>query len=133
MLMFSPFVSINKVMFNYPGVPDTPKMFRAISENATQTSILLSWRSGFHGGAHQTFYIQYKTATTVWQNKTQTDGRFLKDTDFNVTIDKLDPGTVYSFRIFAANVYDRSGFSTPIDATTKPEGKVNTRIMAYQG
>ena len=109
-------------------------MFRAISGSATQTSILLSWRSGFHGGANQIFYIQYKTARTAWQNKTDIDGGFLKDTDFNVTIDKLETGTDYSFRIFAANVYDRSGFSTSIDATTrKPEGKVNTRIMAYQG
>ena len=110
-------------MCNYPGAPDTPKMFRAISESATQTSILLSWRSGFHGGANQTFYIQYKTASTAWQNKTDKDGGFLKDTDFNVTIDKLKPGTVYAFRIFAANVYDRSGFSISIDATTrKSEG-----------
>ena len=107
----------------FVGAPDIPKQFRVIS--ATETSIVLSWRSGFHGGANQTFYIQYTTSTPAWQNSTESvHGGLQTDTDFNGTVSNLKSGTAYAFRIFAANKFDRSDFTTEIEALTiKAKGR----------
>ena len=105
--------------FLIPGAPDIPRLFRTNTEQTTETSITLSWRSGFHGGANQTFFIQYKTSITAWRDRAQIYGGLLENTDFNATIDSLESGSDYSFRIFAANVYGRSNVGTTIDATTK--------------
>ena len=94
-----------------------PRQFRYI--RATETSIVLSWRSGFHGGANQTFYVQYKTSASAWQNSTESvHGGLQTDTDFNSTVPNLMSGTTYLFRIFATNKFDRSDFTTEIEALT---------------
>ena len=99
------------------GAPDIPSMFRDVS--ATETSVTLSWRSGFHGGSNQTFYIQYKTSASAWQNSIESiHGGLQTDTDFNGTVPNLVSGTAYLFRIFAVNKFDRSNFTTEIEALT---------------
>ena len=40
---------------NFPGSPDTPTNIQV--SNITSTSAIITWTSGFNGGATQTFYI----------------------------------------------------------------------------
>ncbi|KAL3862865.1 hypothetical protein ACJMK2_008811, partial [Sinanodonta woodiana] len=107
------------LQLNPRGPPETPANLTVVPNSVTTNSLQLSWRAGFHGGASQTFVIEYREAgQTDWLNKTEPRGLVLYII-LNTTIADLKDGTNYEFRIYSENVYNRSQISPVINETTK--------------
>lgn len=85
----------------------------------------LGWFPGFHGGAEQTFHIEYKTNTSEWRVAKLIFAGLSTKKHFNATIRGLQSGTTYTFRIYSRNEYGRTSTS-PItlgDTGFYPSGK----------
>ncbi|XP_046555516.1 protein turtle homolog B-like isoform X2 [Haliotis rubra] len=97
------------------GPPETPSQFRDL-DNATTSSVWLSWLPGFNGGRPQTFLIEYRQfATRTW-----TVYKSYDDTDemMVVEVTGLTPGEVYPFRLQARNDYGDSNRYVFVETTT---------------
>ena len=105
------------------GPPDPPRMLSFLQDSITSSSVVLTWVSGFHGGADQIFGIQYRTSTTSWHQAAAVRAGMLLDTSFNVTVGELASATEYIFRVFAENKYGRSDFSSEVKVTTNKLGE----------
>ncbi|XP_048241008.1 protein turtle-like [Haliotis rufescens] len=84
------------------GPPDVPTQFRDL-DNATTSSVWLSWLPGFNGGHPQTFLLEHlKFATRTWTvYKTYADtGKMMV-----VEVTGLTPGDIHIFRLHARNDY----------------------------
>ncbi|XP_071095620.1 protein turtle homolog B-like [Haliotis cracherodii] len=84
------------------GPPQMPTQFRDL-DNATTSSVWLSWLPGFNGGHPQTFLLEHLTfATRLWTvYKTYADtGKMMV-----VEVTGLTPGDIYIFRLHARNDY----------------------------
>ena len=98
-----------------PGSPGTPEELSA--ENITDTSIQLTWRPGFNGGASQKYFVQVK------ETKSGHEKYKLKKTkeitkSFTV-INGLQPNMMYTFRVKARNRHGTSDFSEEIELKTQ--------------
>ncbi|XP_048241017.1 protein turtle homolog B-like [Haliotis rufescens] len=84
------------------GSPQIPTQFRDL-DNATTSSVWLSWLPGFNGGHPQTFLLEYRQfATRTWTvYKTYADtGKMMV-----VEVTGLTPGDIHIFRLHARNDY----------------------------
>ncbi|XP_067678931.1 synaptogenesis protein syg-2-like [Haliotis asinina] len=82
------------------GPPQTPTQFRDL-DNATKSSIWLSWLPGFNGGHPQTFLIEYRqfgTRTWIVYNSYDDTGEMMV-----ADVTGLISGEIYIFRIQARN------------------------------
>ncbi|XP_071078623.1 synaptogenesis protein syg-2-like isoform X2 [Haliotis cracherodii] len=87
------------------GPPDVPTQFRVL-DNATTSSVWLSWLPGFNGGHPQTFLIecrQFATRTWTVYNSHEDTGEMLI-----VEVTGLKQGDIYIFRLHAKNDYEDS-------------------------
>ncbi|XP_048241026.1 cell adhesion molecule-related/down-regulated by oncogenes-like [Haliotis rufescens] len=84
------------------GSPQMPTQFRDL-DNATTSSVWLSWLPGFNGGHPQTFLLEYRQfATRTWTvYKSYADtGKMMV-----VEVTGLTPGDIHIFRLHARNDY----------------------------
>ncbi|XP_071095623.1 protein turtle homolog B-like [Haliotis cracherodii] len=84
------------------GPPQMPTQFRDL-DNATTSSVWLSWLPGFNGGHPQTFQLEhFKFATRLWTvYKTYADtGKRMV-----VEVTGLTPGDIHIFRLHPRNDY----------------------------
>ncbi|XP_048241005.1 protein turtle homolog B-like [Haliotis rufescens] len=84
------------------GPPQIPTQFRDL-DNATTSSVWLSWLPGFNGGHPQTFLLEYRQfATRTWTvYKSYADtGKMMV-----VEVTGLTPGDIHIFRLHARNDY----------------------------
>ncbi|XP_067675899.1 nephrin-like [Haliotis asinina] len=97
------------------GPPQTPTQFRDL-DNATTSSVWLSWLPGFNGGRTQTFMIEYRQfATRTWTfHKSYADS----DKMMVVEVTGLISGDIYIFRLLAENDYGDSNRYVFVEATT---------------
>ncbi|XP_071094658.1 nephrin-like [Haliotis cracherodii] len=97
------------------GPPQTPTQFGDL-DNATTSSVWLSWLPGFNGGHPQTFliaYRQYVTRTwTVYKSYADTGKRMV------VEVTGLTQGDIYVFRLHAKNDYGDSNRYVFVETTT---------------
>lgn len=104
--------------------------FTVVHSSKTTTSITLIWVPGFHGGANQTFYIEYKTISTQWSK-----GPVIpcgKSSDLvNATVSDLLSGTEYIFQLYSKNIYGGKNVSIFTTGTTS-EGSTGIYIYIYQ-
>ncbi|XP_071095651.1 nephrin-like [Haliotis cracherodii] len=84
------------------GPPQIPTQFRDL-DNATTSSVWLSWLPSFNGGQPQTFLLEHhQFGTRIWTvYKTYADtGKMMV-----VEVTGLTPGDIYIFRLHAKNDY----------------------------
>ena len=73
-----------------------------MSLGITETTAVLAWIRGFHGGSDQTFVVQLSTDSINWTNKTFIpDGQKDSNTSINITLDNLSSGTIYFARVYS--------------------------------
>ncbi|XP_067675813.1 hemicentin-1-like [Haliotis asinina] len=97
------------------GPPQTPTQFRDL-DNATTSSIWLSWLPGFNGGCTQTFLIEYRQfATRRWTAYKSYDDR---GEIMVVEVTGLTPGEIYPFRLQARNDYGSSNRHVFVETAT---------------
>ncbi|XP_071095624.1 protein turtle homolog B-like [Haliotis cracherodii] len=97
------------------GPPQMPTQFRDL-DNATTSSVWLSWLPGFNGGNPQTFLLEHlKFATRLWTvYKTYADtGKMMV-----VEVTGLTPGDIYIFRLHARNDYVNSNRYVLVETRT---------------
>ncbi|XP_071094636.1 protein turtle homolog B-like [Haliotis cracherodii] len=97
------------------GPPQTPTQFRD-PDNATTSSVWLSWLPGFNGGNPQTFLLEYhQFATRTWTvyNSYDDTGKMMV-----VEVTGLTPGDIYIFRLQARNEYDGSSKHVFVETRT---------------
>ena len=85
---------------------------------STTNSVTLSWTPGFDGGASQTFTIQYRRdGGSDFSNYSKT---FPDENSqpMTATVDGLEEGTVYYFRLIAVNRFGESPVTEEKSATT---------------
>lgn len=114
-------VGTNSTMFVVvsKGPPEVPKYFSVLPDSSTSSSISLKWRSGFHGGANQTFYIEYrKIGSLEWQLGPDKFGGDRTDKQFSATVNDLSSDTSYEFQIYARNRYNTSHVTSTKGNTT---------------
>ncbi|XP_046558360.1 nephrin-like isoform X1 [Haliotis rubra] len=84
------------------GPPQIPSQFRDL-DNATTSSVWLSWLPGFNGGRPQTFLIEYlQSGTRKWTVHNSNDD---KGERMVVDVTGLISGEIYTFRLLAKNDY----------------------------
>ncbi|KAK3579735.1 hypothetical protein CHS0354_034017 [Potamilus streckersoni] len=103
------------------GHPDAPTRIEIVPNSITTFSVDIRWMSGFHGGYNQSFVTEFKQNTDErWVKFPDVVfGGMKQNTYFNISVRELSPKTTYLFRLYATNEYNRSDFSTIINATTK--------------
>ncbi|XP_071094638.1 protein turtle-like [Haliotis cracherodii] len=97
------------------GPPQTPTQFRDL-DNATTSSVWLSWLPGFNGGNPQTFLLEYRQfATRTWTvyNSYDDIGKMMV-----VEVTGLTLGDIYPFRLQARNEYDGSSKHVFVETRT---------------
>ncbi|XP_071095059.1 protein turtle homolog B-like [Haliotis cracherodii] len=97
------------------GPPQTPTQFRDL-DNATTSSVWLSWLPGFNGGNPQTFLLEYRQfATRTWTvyNSYDDTGKMMV-----VEVTGLTLGDIYPFRLQARNEYDGSSKHVFVETRT---------------
>ncbi|XP_048240968.1 nephrin-like [Haliotis rufescens] len=121
------------------GPPDVPTQFRDL-DNATTSSVWLSWLPGFNGGHPQTFLLEHlKFATRTWTvYKTYADtGKMMV-----VEVTGLTPGDIHIFRLHARNDYvdsnryvfveTRTAGADAAAGTSTYEGMTETPPVTYE-
>ena len=94
------------LIYIYQGPPEEPYNVAILLDSTTSSSITLTWYSGFHGGADQTFHILYKTSEgSQWREGATVPGGKQTYSQFNGTVTVLESGISYMFFISAVNVY----------------------------
>ena len=63
---------------------------------------------GFHGGADQTFHIQYRSEGHEWKEGARLFGGKVTSQQLETNVYGLDAGCSYLFRIYASNQYGQS-------------------------
>ncbi|XP_046545506.1 hemicentin-2-like [Haliotis rubra] len=97
------------------GPPQTPSQFRDL-DNATTSSIWLSWLPGVNGGRPQTFlieYLQFATRTWIMYSSYGDTGDMMV-----LEVTGLTPGEIYIFRLQARNDYGNSDTYVFVETTT---------------
>ncbi|WAQ99129.1 TUTL-like protein [Mya arenaria] len=105
--------SITDTFFLKPeGVPSVPHNLKS-SDRVTESSVNLTWISGFDGGHPQTFVVQFRDISTVIWKKEDVETGHTNHTLFN-----LKPGTTYEVKVTARNSLGNSASSDTITLTT---------------
>ena len=120
------------------GPPELPVNFRVLPHSATPSSIGFSWTPGFHGGADQTFHIDYRSEGQEWKEGARLFGGKVSNQQLQIEVNGLDADSPYLFRIYASNQYGESDKSGELlEKTTQGQSsksKSNTmRIMVCKG
>ncbi|WAR06630.1 NECT2-like protein [Mya arenaria] len=85
-----------------------------------ETTALLTWTRGFHGGSNQTVKIETSRDRTSWTTTLSLPQGTLEDTlPVNTTITELAPGTLYYLRMFSVNEDGTSSKTGLLNFTTK--------------
>ncbi|KAL3860880.1 hypothetical protein ACJMK2_006976 [Sinanodonta woodiana] len=107
------------------GPPDVPHDVHIVPSSITASSVGVEWLSGFSSGMNQTFAIEYREhGDTSWtKSSEEVFGGMRPDEYFNITIGGLHQETMYFFRMYAWNSYNRSENSVIINATTTADNK----------
>ena len=101
-------------------------------DSATSSSITLTWYSGFHGGADQTFHILYKRSEAAqWK-----DGATVPDDkqtyiQFNTTVSRLDEDTSYTLFITTVNEFGSRNSDMVTGRTAVVPGMTNYFSIIY--
>ncbi|XP_067675852.1 protein turtle-like [Haliotis asinina] len=109
------------------GPPQTPTQFRDL-DNATTSSIWLSWLNGFNGGHPQTFlieYLQFATRTWVAYNSYDEKGEMMV-----IEVTGLTSGQIYIFRLQARNDFGDSDAYVFVEAVTAGDLTEQQRVDA---
>ena len=108
-----------------------PLLFSTVPALTTESSVTLTWQPGFHSGADQTFYVDYRVNGTLeWQNGFSIFGGKQTVKQFNATISELSRNTYYQFLLYADNSYGKSEESVIVAETAgAKEGIFNCRKL----
>ena len=87
------------------GPPEPPVNFRVLPKSS---SIGFTWIPGFHGGADQTFHIEYRSEGQDWKEGARLFGGKVSNQQLQIEVDGLAADSPYLFRIYASNEYGQS-------------------------
>jgi hypothetical protein len=94
-----------------------------LEERTTETSLTVSWRSGFAGGLDQTFVVEYRPLGGVtWMAQTISPGPGYGQVEgqiFTVEIRELHSATEYTIRVLAKNDAGGSTLTDTVTITTR--------------
>ncbi|KAH3814016.1 nephrin-like [Dreissena polymorpha] len=110
--------------------PAMPKQFSVVEELVTDRSVTVEWIPGFNGGEYQLFVIEYKQQTIeywLYKNVSELISR--------ISIDGLESGTSYQFKMYAENSIGSSGETDVITFLTraKTDHEANPSVGAAVG
>ncbi|XP_052219296.1 tyrosine-protein phosphatase Lar-like isoform X3 [Dreissena polymorpha] len=110
--------------------PAMPNQFRVVEEVVTERSVTVEWIPRFNGGEYQWFVIGYKQETSEYWIYKNVSGLISR-----ISIDGLDSGTSYQFKMYAENSIGSSGETDVITFLTraKTDGGNSASIAAIGG
>ncbi|XP_052806679.1 contactin-1-like, partial [Mya arenaria] len=86
--------------------------------NVQQTSAVVTWTRGFHGGFRQTVYVELSIDSHRWNVKLKlNEGKNEDKDEVNTTLQELQPGSLYYIRMYAENDRGKSGYTRIFNVT----------------
>ncbi|XP_052806548.1 synaptogenesis protein syg-2-like [Mya arenaria] len=96
-----------------------PGRLKIISiNNVQQTSVVVTWTRGFHGGFNQSVYVEVSVDSHRWEVKLiLNEGKNEDKNEVNTPLQQLQPGTLYYIRMHAENNRGKSGYTRIFNVT----------------
>ncbi|KAH3813966.1 hypothetical protein DPMN_142440 [Dreissena polymorpha] len=101
-----------------------PNQFRVVEEVVTERSVTVEWIPRFNGGEYQWFVIGYKQETSEYWIYKNVSGLISR-----ISIDGLDSGTSYQFKMYAENSIGSSGETDVITFLTRAKTGKNEKLQ----